>query len=97
MKAGAKSDLANDRGWSPLFHGVSGNHVDISEILIAAGADLHRRSNTGDTGDFADLLFFETLKFTKLVEHDLNVSKSAPYLRETWTGGDADAFGSSWS
>ncbi|CBY31969.1 unnamed protein product [Oikopleura dioica] len=49
LKAGAKADLANDRGWSPLFHGVSGNHVDISEILIAAGADLHRRSNTGDT------------------------------------------------
>ena len=57
LKAGAKPDLANDRGWSPLFHGVSGNHVDISEILIAAGADLHRRSNTGDTGNFADLLF----------------------------------------
>ena len=41
--------------------------------------------------------FFATLKFTKLVEHDLNVSKSAPYLRETRTGGDADAFGPSWS
>jgi len=59
LKAGAKADLANERGWSPLFLGVSGNHVDISEILIAAGADLHRRSNTGDTGtEISNVTYF---------------------------------------
>lgn len=40
LEAGADPTVANDRGWTPLHQAAYGNHVEVVELLVTAGAPL---------------------------------------------------------
>jgi ankyrin repeat protein len=49
LAAGADADAANNRGWTPLHQAGYGNHADLAELLLAAGAAIDRNAH-GDGG-----------------------------------------------
>jgi hypothetical protein len=54
LEHGAKANAAQAGGFTPLFSAAIANRIDLVEILLAFGADPHRRSDAGKTAaDFA--------------------------------------------
>lgn len=49
LALGAKPDLAGDAGFTPLHRAAETQSLDVLRILIAAGADVTRRSTGGET------------------------------------------------
>ncbi|MFT4628535.1 MAG: ankyrin repeat protein, partial [Myxococcota bacterium] len=50
LDAGARIDVADPRGWTPLHYAAHGRaHNDVLELLVGAGADLHARTSDGHT------------------------------------------------
>jgi ankyrin repeat protein len=54
LEHGAPANAAQAGGFTPLFSGAIANRKDLVEVLLAFGADAHRRSDAGKTAaDFA--------------------------------------------
>ncbi|KAG8530778.1 uncharacterized protein KY384_004135 [Bacidia gigantensis] len=73
IKRGAKPDLPNEEGFTPLYIAMSGGQFNISNQLITAGADVRHRSVNERTMMFAAAASSNNLLLDLTLEHGLKI------------------------
>lgn len=70
-RSGAKVDVTNDAGETPLISAVHSRNLRIVRLLLAAGADPDRADNSGRTArDYAKLGGDSNLMLAEIDKHD---------------------------
>ncbi|WP_336985719.1 ankyrin repeat domain-containing protein [Altererythrobacter aquiaggeris] len=76
LQKGARVDVRNKRGETPLILAVNGNHVESVRELIAAGANIDEGNVTGETPLIAAILRRDTVMIRALLEGGANPDRS---------------------
>jgi ankyrin repeat protein len=78
-QSGAKVDVANDAGETPLITAVHSRNLQMVRLLLAAGADPERTDNAGRSArDYAKLEGADSLVLGEILKHDKDKTARKP-------------------